>query len=796
MSITAVLIRFWHKNEKLVKEHMRSFLSWPIRVHMYLLVLLLALPAVGVIIQSGLKLRQQAIIASSREVEKLAHSVASEMELLVDSTHQLSLSLSHLPAVQYRNSAELNPLLKDLITHYPYYTTIFITDEKGVVWASSTPDPKPHSLADRRYFRDVVATKEFSTGEYAIGRVSGLPTISFGFPLKNRQGVVTGVIGVSLNLNAVEKLFIRANHSDGVAYAIFDHKGTFLFRSTDAARFVGTQDRPDLFARVKAGPDSGLFDANTNDSVFRRVAYQKLRLAGDQSPYMYVRVGVPLASVTEAANSTLLRNLIVFALFLTLALGLGWYVSRKCVVDRVLALQSASRGLAAGELGTRVAECVRGGELGELAHNFDCMASALQLNALKLREKSELLHSVIEGTSDAIFVKDLEGRYLLFNSGAETMTGKKAAEIIGRDDVHLFPPELAHKLKEIDRTLMNDGQTLVSEEIVVDSSGGQHIVLITKGPTRDAEGNITGLFGIARDITRRRKAEAALQAAYDDMEHRVETRTAELASMVVTLEKQVAERQRAEQALKQETLERIRAVESLREKERMLLQQSRLAAMGEMINNIAHQWRQPLNVLGLQIQQMRLYYDIGSFNRDYLEASVTKSMGLINHMSQTIDDFRCFFKPDKEKVEFAVQGVITRTLSLVEDSFRNQHISIVFTAEADPSILGFPNEYSQALLNIMINAKDALLERRPQNARVTITLGMEAQRSIVTVSDNAGGIPEDILDKIFEPYFTTKGPDKGTGVGLFMSKTIIEKNMHGTLMARNTREGAEIRIEV
>lgn len=255
-------------------------------------------------------------------------------------------------------------------------------------------------------------------------------------------------------------------------------------------------------------------------------------------------------------------------------------------------------------------------------------------------------------------------------------------------------------------------------------------------------------------------------------------------------------RHATELALREETLERLRVVETLREKEQMLLQQSRLAAMGEMINNIAHQWRQPLNVLGLLVQQMRLFHSIGKFSGEYLDESVKKSMELINHMSQTIDDFRCFFKPDKEKVEFAIHAVITRTLSLIEDSFKHHQISIVFNVEAEPSITGFPNEYSQALLNIMMNARDVLLERRPPSARITITLGMAGQKSVVTISDNAGGIPEEILDKIFEPYFTTKGPDKGTGVGLFMSKTIIEKNMNGILTARNIPEGAEIRIEV
>ena len=252
----------------------------------------------------------------------------------------------------------------------------------------------------------------------------------------------------------------------------------------------------------------------------------------------------------------------------------------------------------------------------------------------------------------------------------------------------------------------------------------------------------------------------------------------------------------AEQALREETLERLRVVEALREQEQMLLQQSRLAAMGEMVNNIAHQWRQPLNVLGLRVQQMRLVYDVGSFSKEYLDASVTKSMGLINHMSQTIDDFRNFFKPDKEKVEFTLHEAVTRAVALVEDGFKSQQIGIDIHAGANPAVFGFANEYSQVLLNILMNARDAFLERHPDCAMVTITITGEDGRGIVTISDNAGGIPEEIIGKIFEPYFTTKGPDKGTGVGLFMSKNIIEKNMNGRLTVRNTAEGAEFRIEV
>jgi C4-dicarboxylate-specific signal transduction histidine kinase len=255
-------------------------------------------------------------------------------------------------------------------------------------------------------------------------------------------------------------------------------------------------------------------------------------------------------------------------------------------------------------------------------------------------------------------------------------------------------------------------------------------------------------------------------------------------------------RREAEQALREETVQRLRAMEALREKEQMLIQQGRQAAMGEMIGNIAHQWRQPLNILGLTVQQLLIFYDLGDFKREMLVKSVGSSMGLISHMSRTIDDFRNFFRPDKEKVEFKVGEAIANSLSLIEDSFKNQHIAIEVIAKADPVIFGYRNEFAQALLNILNNARDALTERVTDNPRVTITICSESGRSVIFISDNAGGIPEEIMEKIFDPYFTTKGPQLGTGVGLFMSKTIIEKNMLGKLSARNVSNGAEFRIEV
>ena len=238
------------------------------------------------------------------------------------------------------------------------------------------------------------------------------------------------------------------------------------------------------------------------------------------------------------------------------------------------------------------------------------------------------------------------------------------------------------------------------------------------------------------------------------------------------------------------------AVKDLREKDQMLIQQYRFAVMGEMINNIAHQWRQPLNSLGLVIQEVQFCHNTGQFSPEFLKANTAKSMELIQFMSRTIDDYRNFFRADKEAVTFDVKQVVSRTVSLIENSYKELNIGITIHSEGDPMINGYPNEYSQVILNILGNARDALVEQHVVDAIISIKVFCEGGKSAVTITDNAGGIATEIINKLFDPYFTTKGPDKGTGIGLFMSKTIVEKNMGGRLTVSNTGAGAEFRIEI
>ena len=321
-------------------------------------------------------------------------------------------------------------------------------------------------------------------------------------------------------------------------------------------------------------------------------------------------------------------------------------------------------------------------------------------------------------------------------------------------------------------------QRLISEPLLRLSRMAESIAggdLTTHVPVESAD-EVGQLAGAFNHMT------AQLALSYAELELRVLERTEELTSAL--------------QELRTETEERIHAVEELRKRERLLIQQSRLAAMGEMLANISHQWRQPLNVLGLKVQELGLSYKYGRFSEELLDDNIAKAMEIIQHMSQTINDFQEYLTPNKEKMQFGVDQVIAKTVSLIKDNFKNQNISIDIISAGDPQVSGFPNEYGQVLLNLFMNSRDAFLERGVTDARITVRSWAEDGRAVITVTDNAGGIKEEILDNIFDAYFTTKELGKGTGVGLFMSKNIIEQNMGGRLSVRNVDGGAEFRIEV
>lgn len=298
-----------------------------------------------------------------------------------------------------------------------------------------------------------------------------------------------------------------------------------------------------------------------------------------------------------------------------------------------------------------------------------------------------------------------------------------------------------------------------------------------------------------------RKQWVTLKNIQNDQELKIQKRTFQLEEVNIKLENELNMRKQMEMQLKElnQTLEQgiKNEIEKRRKKEQMLIQQAKMASMGEMIGAIAHQWRQPLNALGLLVQDIKEAYQLNELNQEYIDKSINDSMEQIEFMSNTIDDFRSFFRRSKEKLSFNIIKSIGFTLSIFSTQLKNNNIKLelVFNETEDIIVNGFYNEFNQVILNILTNAKDAIIEARTQGyldaaeGLIIITALVEYDRAVLKIGNNGGNIPVDLLDTIFEPYFTTKEEGKGTGIGLYMSKAIIEQNMNGKIFAENIDHG-------
>jgi len=229
--------------------------------------------------------------------------------------------------------------------------------------------------------------------------------------------------------------------------------------------------------------------------------------------------------------------------------------------------------------------------------------------------------------------------------------------------------------------------------------------------------------------------------------------------------------------------------EELKEKDKMILAQSRYAAMGEMISMIAHQWRQPLNIIGISVANVQIKQAMNMLDKTIIDDSIMIITENIAFMSDTIDDFRNFFKPDLPRELTTIQNVMDTTLKIIGKDLEYNNISINIDNNSQTSLLIYKNSLVQVLLNLFGNAKDEFVTKKVISAAITVNIDENKDAISIAICDNAGGIPESIIDKINQPYFTTKKLN-GTGLGLYISQTIIEKHFFGTITWHNKLHGA------
>jgi len=399
---------------------------------------------------------------------------------------------------------------------------------------------------------------------------------------------------------------------------------------------------------------------------------------------------------------------------------------------------------------------------------------------VKLEKYQEAIES-----SNIVSKTDINGIITFVNDEFCRISGYTKEELIGANHNIVRHPDVS---KETFKKLWD---TILSKKVYKSTvknrakNGTTFYVNTTVIPMVGNDGEIEEFIAIRYDVTDTVVLTEALKRKEEELEHlnttleeRVQTQTMQLKDLNRNLERRVSEE-----------------VAKNREKERLLFRQARLASMGEMIGNIAHQWRQPLSELGIDLYKLKKQF--GQQDQKAFLETYEHGKGVIKKMSQTIEDFRNFFNPNKPREDFYINDVVDDALVMLKGTLKSEQIQVRVTSEDKVLIRGFKSELIQVIINLITNAKDAFTENPQDQKYIDIHIArFDGQTLMVSVRDNAGGVKEEILEKIFEPYFTTKQGSLGTGLGLYMSKMIIENSMKGSIEVLNAGGGACFNVKV
>lgn len=372
---------------------MRKLFGSSIRKQIIILVAAMAVVPMGIIIYSVEDQRRDDRRDAELALSRLVNEVSNDQSVLLSGAEQLLSTLAYLPAVRSRDAQAISELLSELTHKTPQITNLLMIDSTGLVWASALPMKGVVRADDRRFFKNAMATGRFSSGEFTIGRVLSKPALSFGYPIKDTAGRITDIATVAFTLTHYNRLLKLKRMPENTSLVLVDHKGTILFHNTNPL-LIGKEDK--LFGRMQGVADEGVFDAVGNSGINRMHAYQKIRMAGEETPYMYVRAGLPVSDLMNRTRAALFaRGGLMLALTL-MAFGFAVYLSKRGIIDKVVALQDATHKIASGNLDVRVSDYVKGGELGELGQAFDRMSETLIVDNERRKRAEDSLNRLNE----------------------------------------------------------------------------------------------------------------------------------------------------------------------------------------------------------------------------------------------------------------------------------------------------------------------------------------------------------------------------------------------------------------
>lgn len=385
--------------------------------------------------------------------------------------------------------------------------------------------------------------------------------------------------------------------------------------------------------------------------------------------------------------------------------------------------------------------------------------------------------------SNIVSKTDVDGMITFVNDEFCAISGYSRDELIGKNHNIVRHPDVPkEKFKELWDTIKSKNIYKGTVKNLA-KDGSVFYVNTTIVPILGEEGGIKEFVAIRYDVTKEHllkeellKKEMEYEELNRDLERRVAEQTKELKELNLTLEQRVKEE-----------------IAKNEERQRVMFWQSRHASLGQMLANIAHQWRQPLTELSLAMFNIKK--SLQNSNEEEFLKFYGESKHIIKNMSETIDDFANFFNPHKQKHYFNITQSIQESVSLLQSVFDDEMITLRSNFE-DIEVLGITNELTQVIINLINNSKDAFIHNSILIREIGISTKKESSFAVIEFSDNAGGIAKENIEKIFEPYFTTKHKSRGTGLGLFMSRMICEQGFGGTLDVRSKKNTTTFTIKI
>ncbi|GFE58805.1 ATP-binding protein [Geobacter sp. AOG1] len=483
---------------------MTKFLNLPIRSQLIILAVLLTLPALGIIVYSGLKQRADAYDDAVVESQKLADNLAAQQESLTNEAKLLCMLLSDLPEVKSHNVKKIQSILATILKENPKYINILIADAAGYVWASAVPINKMDTLADRRYFENAQRTLQFSSGEYAISKSTKKPTVHMAYPLVERNEF-KGVVVVGFDLDAMRSILEQSQLPGGSNYIITDHNGIIISRGKNVGQDVGKPIQLVDLKRMENGPDKETYEFTRIDGDPRITTYHKIRLKGEQTPYIYIRAGISKKDALAKANRALIINLSTLLSFVLLAFGLAFIIGKHSIIDRISLLQRASQRLASGDLDFKVSDHLLGGELGILGQTFDTMAYQVASREKALHESQQFLTTIIENEPECVKLLAPDDTILMMNrAGLDMFQLESFDQIKGKTLYSFIAPEYLEAYKATNKDVFNGKQKRF--EFKITGAKGRPIWLEAHVvPLRNNDGEIVSLLGITHNITERKE---------------------------------------------------------------------------------------------------------------------------------------------------------------------------------------------------------------------------------------------------------------------------------------------------